>query len=798
VMPQLETNRASTPFRYKNGSSAVPPCPTESFICEDDGNASPRHIRLTTNGIPLRSDLSDKASLIIGAVVQPFATAKEAERAQHIISHTPIRCSRCSAYVNSHTKWLKSDRSFKCNFCYEVNDAPNLTDFEGRQISYNQFRIEAKKKLNYGLVEYIATSNYLKTDLNSELVQVRPSILFAIDVSYQSIYSGLLQSLVITLRDILEELREDLESWGTLQCGAVTYDDTLHFHDYSSGSLFIVPNVDDPFSPLPSDCLLFELQNDKSYEAFLRFLEGLSDLFQDNGNWPEQKHCVGAVMKVGCDVLSRMGGKVIVFQTGMPSVGIGTLKNRVDSKVYGTKEELGLLRGSVAFYNELASKASDPREITVSFDIFLCAERHVDLASLAEVTRATGGQVWFYENYQDVVDSTRLYYDLKQNLMRFTGFDATMVVRSSEGLEIMEQMGALTETPHKDIILPVVTCDSTICIKLNQYKDISSEFCPCLQVAIIYTNIFGECMIRVLTAALKTVVNINELFKQADVFAIVKFSLCQLAWDMLVPGTTTIKEMRDDMIDACIEILYSYRTKCRTGSRSTELVLPESLRLLPMFTLCLLKHSLVQDEVTPDARVAHLLTSLSIPCDIAIPYIYPYMYQLHNLRAEDCTIIDETKQIQWPRTCPLSKESLCADGLYLITTGLEMFLVLGEKLPEAVMSQVFTHDADGSQILIEDPPEDPDNIGWKVNRLITEIQWNRPYYQPLRIVERPVSCSSQATTIEQRVLLSRLLQDAKRQRGHSKKKTQIEKQSYMDFLVFVHRKIQNKLVDFGW
>merc|ERR1719419_151987 len=155
VMPQLETNRASTPFRYKNGSSAVPPCPTESFICEDDGNASPRHIRLTTHGIPIRSDLSNKASLIIGAVVQPFATAKEAERAQHIISHTPIRCSRCSAYVNSHTKWLKSDRSFQCNFCYEVNDAPNLTDFEGRQISYNQFRIEAKKKLNYGLVEYI-------------------------------------------------------------------------------------------------------------------------------------------------------------------------------------------------------------------------------------------------------------------------------------------------------------------------------------------------------------------------------------------------------------------------------------------------------------------------------------------------------------------------------------------------------------------------------------------------------------------------------------------------------------------
>jgi len=382
--------------------------------------------------------------------------------------------------------------------------------------------------------------------------------------------------------------------------------------------------------------------------------------------------------------------------------------------------------------------------------------------------------------------------------MRFTGFDATMVARASEGLQIMEQMGALTETPHKAIILPVVTCDSTICIKLDQYKDASSEFCPCLQVAIIYTNIFGESMIRVLTAQVKIVMNINELFKQADLFAIVKFSLCQVAYDMLIPGTRTIKDIRDELVDSCIEILYSYRTNCRTGSRSTELVLPESLRLLPLFTLSLLKHSLVQDEVKSDDRVAHLLTSLSIPCDGAIPYVYPYMYQLHNLRAEDCTISDETKQILWPRTCPLSKESLSADGLYLITTGLEMFLLWGEELPEALRSQVLTIDADGNQVLIEDPPEDPDNIGWKVNRLISEIRWERPYYQPLIIVERPVSCSSQATSIEQRVLLSRLLQDAKRQRGHSKKKTQIEQQSYMDFLVFVHRKIQNKLVDFDW
>merc|ERR550534_2793198 len=153
-------------------------------------------------------------------------------------------------------------------------------------------------------------------------------------------------------------------------------------------------------------------------------------------------------------------------------------------------------------------------------------------------------------------------------------------------------------------------------------------------------------MIRVLTTEVRAVKSISELFKQVDLYAVVKFSLCQLAYEMLTPQAKSIKEIRDELIDACVEILYSYRTNCRRGSRSTELVLPESLRLLPMFTLCLLKHKLVQDGVQPDARVAQLLISLTVPCDIAIPYVYPYMYPLHSLRAEDCTIGDVTKQIR--------------------------------------------------------------------------------------------------------------------------------------------------------
>jgi protein transport protein SEC24 len=801
-VPQLDASKTLYETRYKTSSSELPPCATASYLCEDDGNASPRYIRMTTNAIPCSGDISDRAGLVIGAVVQPFATIPEEEKTENIITYSPVRCSTCNAYVNAHTTWLKKGRKFKCNLCFEENETPEyVIDYNGQQQPYrcyldnyrNRVDKQSRPELRHGTVEYLAPTEFLKTDDNGQAMQVKPSFLFVLDVSYGAFNNGLLKSLIATIRDILEELREDLDAWGTLLFGAVTYDNTLHFHDYKSGRVMRVCDVDNPFLPIPGSELLFELRDDVNYTLFLKFLEGLPELFQDNQKLPKQQHCVGAAMQIALDALSETGGKVILFQTGISSVGIGSVKNRFDPKLVGSKEETKLFRGAVAFYNDLACKAVEEKKITVGFDLFLCTGTHVDLASIAEVTRATGGQVYFYDNYQDVIDSTKLFYDLRQNIMRFTGFDAIMAVRASKGLEIMEQMGALTETPGKEILLPVVTSDSTFCIKLNHYEQLDRSSLPCIQVAVLYTNIFGEGMIRVHTTQINIAKDIAELFRNVDLYSVLKFSICQVAYDMLNPmSEETIKESRDQLTDACCEILYTYRVECAESSSSTQLVLPECLKLLPLFTMSLLKHRIMRDETEPDARVAHLLISLCTPCHAAAPYVYPHMYPLHRLIGQDCTVNEATNQICWPKTCSLSKRLLEEDGLYLINTGMHIWLVVGESLSETVMNQVFTWDDKGTLFLVEDPPDDPDNYGWKVARMVDELRWNRPFFQPLRIVRRPKSSSSQVTTVEQRDMLSELLEDAKRTRGLARGQSQLEQQSYVDFLVYLHRRIQSK------
>jgi len=105
------------------------------------------------------------------------------------------------------------------------------------------------------------------------------------------------------------------------------------------------------------------------------------------------------------------------------------------------------------------------------------------------------------------------------------------------------------------------------------------------------------------------------------------------------------------------------------------------------------------------------------------------------------------------------------------------------------MNEVFLSDDEGNILLKEEVPDDPRNISRKIQQLIDEIRWNQAYYQPIRIVQRPVSKRSRDTTLEQRKLLSILIQDRKRRARRSC----LNEQNYIHFLISLHYDIQNKL-----
>lgn len=100
-----------------------------------------------------------------------------------------------------------------------------------------------------------------------------------------------------------------------------------------------------------------------------------------------------------------------------------------------------------------------------------------------------------------------------------------------------------------------------------------------------------------------------------------------------------------EVTDASIDMLYAYRRHCAANSSPGQLILPESLKLLPLYLAVAGKlpafgvnkppsKSVVHlGEVTvrADARVIDLATLSALPAARLVPYMYPRVYRVDLL-----------------------------------------------------------------------------------------------------------------------------------------------------------------------
>lgn len=77
---------------------------------------------------------------------------------------------------------------------------------------------------------------------------------------------------------------------------------------------------------------------------------------------------------------SQLGGKLLVFQSTLPSLGVGRLRLRGDDlRLYGTDKEHTLRVPEDAFYKQMAAEFTKNQ---IAVDIYAFGDKYSDLASL--------------------------------------------------------------------------------------------------------------------------------------------------------------------------------------------------------------------------------------------------------------------------------------------------------------------------------------------------------------------------------------------------------------------------------
>ncbi|CEP03242.1 unnamed protein product (mitochondrion) [Plasmodiophora brassicae] len=762
-----------------NTSGEHPPSPLDEFQVIDDGNASPRYIRLTCYQVPASSDIVETTRLSIGAIITPLAMPGPGEEPVPVVDMGeggPIRCGRCHAYLNAFCTFSEDGQSFTCNLCEMRTPVPHwyVCNVDGNGMRRDR---DQRAELHLGSVEYVAPPSYITRPIQE------PCYIFVLDVSYQAIMTGLLETTVRSVRSAIEVMK----AYPRVRVGIISYSSAVHVYSMKKSgqelSMMVIAGVEDVFVPIPFDRILVHVNDAEQFALLDMLLSKLSDLHSSN-----QSTCTafGAAIQVAVEALDDCGGKLLVIQSSLPRTGLGALDDRDNQTIYATDKEKELFLPQDSYYQVLATTCA---ERFIAVDLFVCANAYVDIATVGVLSNMTGGQVFYYPDFHAAKDGYSLESDILTTLTRESGFEGVMVVRTSAGLKVADHFGNFFRRHTSEIELPAIDCDKSFAVRLEHESALSDKSFVGIQAALLYTTFNGERRIRVHTVRAPCTTSLPTVFRHSDLYAVVNLSLRQAALQTIEQG---VSSTRSSLRQAVIDVLHTYRKHCASASSSGQLILPESLKLLPLYTLGLMKSPILYDCVRADARVYALGAAQAMPMGQALSFCLPSVFALHSLANTDICVqpLTDNEVMQMPEFELASREFIDEFGIYLLDNGCVIYIFVGVQAdPNQVLELFGVEDVqlfDPNELVVY-PNDDPRSLATRTSNLIEKLKVGRPAYCPVRIVHdrSPYLPDFNACLIEGTTRPpagSKILESAP------------ELMSYVDFLCHVHRQIQDRII----
>ncbi|KNA11292.1 hypothetical protein SOVF_136540 [Spinacia oleracea] len=630
-------------------------------------NCSPKYMRLTTSAIPNSQSLASRWHLPLGAVVSPLAEASEGEEVPilNFGSAGIIRCRRCRTYINPYITFTDGGRKWRCNMCALLNDVPGdyvaPLDATGRRIDADQ-----RPELIRGSIEFVAPTEYMVR------APMPPLYFFLIDVSVSAVRSGMLEVVAQTIKSCLDEI----PGYPRTQIGFITFDSTIHFYNMKSTltqpQMMVVSDVDDIFVPLPDDLLVNLSESRNVVESFL---DSLPSMFQDTVN---VESAFGPALKAAYMVMSQLGGKLLIFQNTLPSIGLGRLRLRgEDPRVYGTDKEASLRVPEDPFYKQMAAECT---KYQIGINVYAFSDKYTDIASLGTLSKYTGGQVYYYPSFRSTIHADKLRHELARDLTRETAWEAVMRIRCGKGVKFNSYHGNFMLRSTDLIALPAVDCDKAFAMQLGLEETLLTTQTVYFQVALLYTASCGERRIRVHTAAAPVVSDLGEMYRRADTGAIVSV-LSRLAIEKTL--SSKLEDARSYLQMKIVKSLKEYRNLYAVQHRlAGRMIYPESLKYLPSYGLALSKSMPLRGghaDALLDERCAVGSTMMTLPVKSLLKFLYPSLIRVDEFLLKASSPDADLKNVE--KRLPLTAESLDARGVFILDDGLRFVIWIGRMFP---------------------------------------------------------------------------------------------------------------------
>ncbi|CAE6968183.1 SEC24C [Symbiodinium sp. CCMP2592] len=738
---------------YETTKYHVPPAATAVCTVVDCGSSSCEFIRSTVNQVPAYPSTANTAHIPMAVVCQPFAelTAFEADIPCVDLGESgPFRCNRCKAYVNPFFLWHNSGKEATCNFCGQRVEVPleymcNL-DEKGQRVDK-----ASRPELNRGTVDYVAPSDY------SETAPVVPATIFVIEATQRSLQCGLLPQVMWTLRSLLGFMEKP-----SSRIGILLFDHALHFFAFYPGldcaRQITVSDTEDPFAPCGAEQLLVDAEDPAYRSQIDTLLDELPGLLCAEGLAEQAAGC--AALKAATELLgSRGGGHVIMFHASLPNSGIGALRHRDDIKLASEPEGGGLFSvQQPTFFEEIGADCLN-RGVAVSVFCAPATGIYIDMATLCRIPRRTGGEICYYPGFDPSRDGERLHYDLSRTVVQQAVFSVMFKLRVSKGLAV----DSIHSTWDPEVIDPStfsvsrMSVDATADFVLVHGERIEGQKNAYVQVACLYTDKRGKRLIRVHTLQLPLTSSLSNVFRYTEIDAVTNLLLKQAA-DSALSGNGSFK---DKLTKSCVDMLHAYRANCASMTAAGQLILPESLKLLPLYIGTIRKFPAFRagSDIKVDDRIVSLIRTLGLPVGLTAPLVYPRVYTMLPLPDKAGLPTGIGDNVFMPPTIAGSSDKLATDRIYLIDNGISLRLYVRPEVCQETLYQVFGAETlqDVATILsapeayVDSLSEDAESCPGSPSTLCFRVHQKSPVSSPplqktVLVLSPPTSISSATST----------------------------------------------------
>jgi hypothetical protein len=368
------------------------------------------------------------------------------------------------------------------------------------------------------------------------------------------------------------------------------------------------------------------------------------------------------------------------------------------------------------------------------------------------------------------------------------------MLRFSIGTDCVEILGPFNKKLGEAFQLG--GCDPDYCYYYNMR--LNETFKPGqkidIQLVVLYDDNYSNRYLRIFNTSLEATNEVSKIFNNSEVDAVAKAMIYK---EISLIFRTDFNNVKRNLEDKIINSFKYYRVKEKSETASNQLILPVSIRYLPLYIDSFLKTGILSNNQNKDMinQIIYIMNKLlREPIYSTMKFLYPKFYRIDNIKGEQTNINNTIKLeniglinekyniIQKPLLLRLSRDVIDFDCAYLIDNGCYIYIFIFNQIDEEFYNDLFGvssfEEAKNLETSTSLNEENTNEINTRILNIISQLRKeNSGHFQPVRIF------FLEEKDITNPILVSLLKED------------KIEEyDNYPSYLCTIHKEIQSRIM----